>query len=217
MRPFLPVAVCAALLSPTLALGASLSSLVAGATLSIDDVTFSNFTATQVDGQVIDISNVNLTTTSTASYVQLEIVFLPSVLLTADAFTEWELSFSADVTGGTGRQFVEERLFISSSTRNGNTQDSAFLELATSTLLVEQTDTSVVSLDTNMLAPTGTVVPDFALTGEAFGADSVALFLARYRLDLADAPSAVVPLPASFGLLALGLGAAGLMRRRSAT
>ncbi|MEO1399113.1 MAG: VPLPA-CTERM sorting domain-containing protein [Pseudomonadota bacterium] len=212
------MAVCFAVAIPSIASAVPLSTLTGGGTLSVNDVTFSGFTSNQVDGQVVDIADLDVSAGSTATTAFLFFSFGTNFELTADAFTEWEFGFSADVTGGTGRLFEEESVRIFGGTNNLNGADSAFIEFDSGSLFVEFTDSGIVATDSNAIAPaTGSVTADFGVQGEAIGADIVRFSGLVYTLDLDSAfvpPPTPVPVPASLGLMAAGLGAVGVVARR---
>ncbi|MDD9716426.1 hypothetical protein PVW48_06700 [Dinoroseobacter sp. PD6] len=242
MRPFLAATAVTALLpfSATVASAVTLDQLVAGSTLTQGDVTFSGFAFqdffetspfSPVSGdRVVDASEVDISTSATASTVSLTATIDPAISIAgADAasgfghlyefFLDFTVSVSASsartlesVTLGGGDLFatnegVSEVIFDIVGIGGG--VDLEIFEAPGFTAASATSDTETLSSQTSL---------DFLgqIEGDTRDGDTAGISTFTITFDLggmAPPPPHVIPVPAGLPLLLTGLVGLGLARR----
>jgi len=218
--------------TPAAAFSASLSDLIAGATLSEGDVVFSgfffeDFSKTDVfpEDFEVDPASIEVTTSSTATTVTLDFAFDPAASVAPVAETsifEFFLDFTASVSGS-ARELVGVTLSSTETdmvTAAGGSVDIEYsvgpFTTSTNKILIFDGGGTQLSDSTTFAATTSSVFGGF-IEGEApvDGSATLAGYALTFDLSGTAPPPEVVPLPAGLPLMLAGLGALAWLRRRA--
>lgn len=218
------LAAAAFVMAATGSQAATLSDLVAGATLAVEDVVFSGFTYDDIGGYGGDVavptSSIEVTATSTADAVSLRFDFFAPILLGGDEVFEIVGAFDAQVTGGSSRTFVGTTLELLSATIGPGPITAIEIgqtDRSTNTLLnINYFDNSGVLqlFDSAPLPGLTAFSHGWDASGETDVDSSAELraFAITYQLD--GATPSPIPLPAGLPLLLAALGGFGVLGAR---
>jgi len=231
MKSFMFAAVSALCITSVSAHAATLSDLVGGATLTEGDVTFDGFAFTDFNPNKIgpltgdfvpDASEIEVTTSSTASTTTLSFALTPGASVTEFAVFDFFVDFSVAVSGASSRTLTDvtlgggdliatEDAFSKIGFADAIISPSVELEIFEDTLTGSQTSETAMLGGLSSLDLFGTVEGNTFVDGATAGLSTFSL-----TFDLAGTapPPSPIPLPAGLPLLLAGLGGLALLRSR---
>lgn len=212
-----------ALLAASPASAATLTSLLAGGSITVGDVTFNSFAADPGDtGNVAtDTDAIDVTGGSSANTVWLDFAFDPSLQVSGDIDAiGYVLDFLASVDAPSMRSFISATLSFFGDdldiTNDASSGVNMVLDGAVFLSIFDDSIGGTQNSDTMAVGPSGSVSAETQWNLIGFETAAIARMSGfRFTLTLDDdiAPPAI-PLPAAAPLFFAGLGALGLIRRR---
>ena len=205
-----------------------------GASITIDDVLFDGFTfVDEVTGSLpLDLGAITVTGSTTGTAVTLDFMFDPAIVLdsTSGVFVNSEFSYDAAVDGGSSRTIIQaSQLFDDSDSGftgiGGFTIGTDLDGAVPDELLIQNQDDGVILSDLEALASLTALTVSTDVRGGLIldifaGSSLLAGFEQTFTLDgefmPPDGGGTDIPVPGSLSLMATGLAASLLMRRRGA-